>query len=55
MSLLLAIPLAIASPYAILRGTYLGGITIINLCQACYIMISFCHVGQTFVNKVGSI
>lgn len=55
MSLLIAIPLAIACPYAILKGMHLGGITIINLCQASYIMVSFCHVGQVFVNKVGSI
>lgn len=52
MHLLMAVVLAIASPYALKTGTYVGGTSFGNLLIACYIMASYNYLGQAFVNQV---
>lgn len=54
MMLLVAMPVAVACPYAILRGVDLGGSTAAVMLFACYIMASHCRVGQAFVTQVGT-
>lgn len=52
--LLMAVLQAVACPYGILNGYIMNGSTLILLSVAYYIMSSFCHMGQTFVNQVGT-
>ncbi|XP_050710540.1 uncharacterized protein LOC126995216 [Eriocheir sinensis] len=52
MALLLALLMAVACPYAMLQGVFMSGSTAILLGAGYYIMGSFCHLGQTFVNQV---
>lgn len=50
--LLIALLLAITSPYTLVHGTFLGGATILYLVIAFLVMIHFSHLGQSFINKV---
>ncbi|XP_063845710.1 uncharacterized protein LOC135091728 [Scylla paramamosain] len=52
MFLMVAIVLAITSPYAIIQGSYMGGTTVVSLLLAYYIMGRLFHTGQMFVSKV---
>lgn len=55
MTLLLAVLIAIACPFAIIKGTLYHGSTIIIMCHAYYIMFSFNRMGHTFVCQVSSV
>lgn len=52
-ALLLALLLAVACPYAMLHGAFMNGSTAVCLAAGYYLMASFCHLGQAFVNQVG--
>lgn len=53
-ALLLALLLAVACPYAMLQGAFMNGSTAVCLAAGYYLMASFCHLGQAFVNQVGT-
>lgn len=55
MLLLLTVLQAIACPYTMLRASHLLLNMLIVMIFAYYIMARFCHIGQTFVNQVGSV
>lgn len=55
LTLLLAVLIAIACPFAIVKGTLYYGTTIIVLFYAYYIMYSFNRMGHTFVRQVGTV
>lgn len=52
MYLMMAVLLAIACPYAIMKDTLVGGSVIADLLIAYYIMARFCCMGQAFVSQV---
>ncbi|MPC43716.1 hypothetical protein E2C01_037368 [Portunus trituberculatus] len=51
--LLLSVMLAIACPYAILKGKFMGGTTIVCFLFSFYIMGVYSYYGQIFTDKVG--
>ncbi|KAK8381295.1 hypothetical protein O3P69_018405 [Scylla paramamosain] len=55
MFLLLSVLLAIVCPYAILKGTYMGGTTVVSVFFSFYIMGQYCYLGQTFTDKVSGV
>ncbi|KAK8381648.1 hypothetical protein O3P69_018630 [Scylla paramamosain] len=55
MFLLLGVLLAIVFPYAILKGKYMGGITVVFVFFSFYIMGQYCYLGQTFTDKVSGV
>lgn len=55
MKLMMAILLAVVCPYAILKGKLMGGGTVAIMCLGYYYMARFCHLGQTFIDKVGAV
>lgn len=50
--LLGGVMLAVVCPYAILRGSFMGGVTLIMLGYHSFSVFAFCHLGQAFINKV---
>lgn len=55
MLLFIAVLQAIAGPYALLKGILLNGNTFFFVFIAYYIMITYCHLGQTFINQVSPV
>lgn len=55
MMLLMAVLEAIACPYALLWDSFMFGNAIFNLFMGYFIIVSFCHLGQTFINQVGCV
>ncbi|XP_050702194.1 uncharacterized protein LOC126988222 [Eriocheir sinensis] len=54
MKLLVAVLVGVACPYALLRGIFIDGSTVIILCLAYYSMARFCRVGQAFVSQAST-